>query len=79
LNERIELSVFLKDRGVEAFFHYVPLHGSPAGKLYGRTCGTLEITTGISDCLLRLPLYYEMTEEDVQTVVNAIMDFYKSR
>ncbi len=79
LNERIELSVFLKDRGIEAFFHYVPLHGSPAGKLYGRTCGALEVTIGISDCLLRLPLYYEMTEADVQTVVNAMMDFYKSR
>jgi dTDP-4-amino-4,6-dideoxygalactose transaminase len=79
LAERIELGSFLKDRGISAFFHYVPLHGSPAGKLYGRTCGTLEVTTRVSDCLLRLPLYHEMTEEDVQVVVKAIMDFYKFR
>ncbi len=79
LAERIELNSFLKDRGISAFFHYVPLHGSPAGKLYGRTCGTLEVTTRVSDCLLRLPLYHEMTEEDVQVVVKAIMDFYKFR
>lgn len=79
LAERIELGSFLKDRGISAFFHYVPLHASPAGKLYGRICGTLEVTTRVSDCLLRLPLYHEMTEEDVQVVVKAIMDFYKFR
>lgn len=77
LRERIDLASFLKDRGISAFFHYVPLHSSPAGKVYGRTCGTLEVTTAISNCLLRLPLYYAMTEEDVQAVVGAIMDFYR--
>jgi len=39
----------------------------------------LEVTTAISNCLLRLPLYYAMTEEDVQAVVGAIMDFYRVR
>jgi len=61
-----------------AVFHYVPLHSSPAGKLYGRAQGTLNVTKRVSDCLLRLPLYYEMTDNDVHSVTEAIIDFYKN-
>jgi len=46
--------------------------------LYSRTCGTLEVTRQVSDCLLRLPLYYEMTPEDVQYVLTKIHEFYKN-
>jgi dTDP-4-amino-4,6-dideoxygalactose transaminase len=77
LKERTELTEFLKDLGIMAVFHYVPLHSSPAGKSYGRTCGKLEITDMVSDCLLRLPLYYEMTQEDVHSVISNIKKFYK--
>jgi dTDP-4-amino-4,6-dideoxygalactose transaminase len=75
--ERTELAQFLREKGILAVFHYVPLHSSPAGKLYGRTSGTLEVTQRISDCLLRLPLYYEMTDEDVNSVIGNIKKFYK--
>ena len=75
--ERTELAQFLRDKGILAVFHYVPLHTSPAGKLYGRTSGTLAVTQRISDCLLRLPLYYEMTDEDVNSVIGNIKKFYK--
>ena len=75
--ERTELAQFLRDKGSLAVFHYVPLHTSPAGKLYGRTSGTLEVTQRISDCLLRLPLYHEMTDEDVNSVIGNIKKFYK--
>jgi len=75
--ERMELSRFLLKKGILAVFHYVPLHGSPAGKLYGRTSGTLKVTKRISDRLLRLPLYHEMTDEDVYFVVENIKKFYK--
>ena len=75
--ERTELAQFLRDKGILAVFHYVPLHTSPAGKLYGRTSGTLEVTQRISDCLLRLPLYHEMTDEDVNSVIGNIKKFYK--
>ena len=77
LEERTELTEFLKERGIMAVFHYVPLHSSPAGKLYGRTCGTLEVTERVSDCLLRLPLYYEMTDDDVHSITETIRSFYK--
>jgi dTDP-4-amino-4,6-dideoxygalactose transaminase len=77
LKERTELAKYLKEQGIMSVFHYVPLHSSPAGKLYGRTCGKLEITDRASDCLLRLPLYYEMNQEDVHSVVGNIKNFYK--
>src|SRR5208282_1886557 len=76
LKERTELAQFLKDQDIMAVFHYVPLHSSPAGKLYGRTNGTLEVTERVSDCLLRLPLYYEMRDNDVHSVTGEIRNFY---
>ena len=77
LKERKKLSQFLLDKGILAVFHYVPLHSSPAGKLYGRTYGKLDITDMVSDGLLRLPIYYGMTEENVRMVTDRIGDFYK--
>jgi dTDP-4-amino-4,6-dideoxygalactose transaminase len=77
LRERSELTEYLKEQGIVSVFHYVPLHSSPAGKIYGRTCGKLEITDMASDRLLRLPLYYEMTQEDVHSVIDNISNFYK--
>lgn len=77
LEERKKLTLFLKKHAISAIFHYVPLHSSPAGKRYGRTCGKLNVTDMVSNCLLRLPLYYQMTEEDVYKVTDKIKDFYK--
>jgi dTDP-4-amino-4,6-dideoxygalactose transaminase len=77
LEERTKLTEFLKERGIMAVFHYVPLHSSPAGKLYGRAYGTLDVTKRVSDCLLRLPLYYEMTNNDVHSVTKSIKEFYE--
>ncbi len=79
LEERTGLSEFLKDQGILAIFHYVPLHSSPAGRMYGKASGTLKVTDRVSDCLLRLPLYYEMTRENVQYVVGRIADFYQDK
>jgi len=68
---------FLKDRDISAVFHYVPLHSSPAGVKYGRPHGDLRVTDDISSRLLRLPLYYEMTDEHVERVVEQIFHFYQ--
>jgi dTDP-4-amino-4,6-dideoxygalactose transaminase len=76
LEERTGLIKFLKQDGIMAVFHYVPLHNSPAGQLYGRACGPMEVTQRISECLLRLPLYYEMTLENIQYVVSKVSRFY---
>jgi dTDP-4-amino-4,6-dideoxygalactose transaminase len=78
LEERTGLINCLKGHGIMAVFHYVPLHSSPGGQLYGRACGPLEVTQRVSDCLLRLPLYYEMTTEDVQYVVEKMAQYYQN-
>jgi len=76
LEERTALIEYLAKQGIYAVFHYIPLHSSPAGRRYGRVCGPMEVTQRVSDCLLRLPLYYEMREEDVQAVVATVTQFY---
>ncbi|MGH8084267.1 MAG: dTDP-4-amino-4,6-dideoxygalactose transaminase [Lysobacter sp.] len=57
----------LKSQGIAAVFHYVPLHSTPAGQLYGRTAGELPITDHTSDCLVRLPLWLGI-DEHLETV-----------
>lgn len=76
LAERSELIEHLKSHAISAVFHYVPLHSSSAGKKYGRVSGSMTVTNEVSDRLLRLPLYYEMTDADVARVINGIHLFY---
>lgn len=58
--------------GISAVFHYVPLHSSPAGRRYGRTSGSLRVTEELSDRLLRLPLWPDMTKEEVESVTGRL-------
>lgn len=62
----------LKQSGVNAVFHYVPLHSSPAGKRYGRTSGDLEITSSIAGRLVRLPLWARMGPSTQSRVAKAL-------
>jgi dTDP-4-amino-4,6-dideoxygalactose transaminase len=54
---RATMLAALKQLGIGAIFHYVPLHSSPAGRRYGRAHGQLPVTTGVSERLIRLPLW----------------------
>jgi dTDP-4-amino-4,6-dideoxygalactose transaminase len=74
LHTRLSVLEQLGQAGVNAVFHYIPLHSSPAGQRYGRTVGTLAQTDKASECLLRLPLWVGMTSADVTQVVAAISD-----
>ena len=74
--ERDRLILYLKDKGITAVFHYIPLHQSVAGKRYGRFHGNDQFTTSESERLLRLPLFYELTPNDVQYVVEHIHRFF---
>lgn len=76
LGERTELIKYLKIRGVNAVFHYVPLHSSPAGNKFGRFAGIDEYTTKESDKLVRLPMYYGMSKEDRNKVIDCVKDFF---
>lgn len=78
INERTELIAFLRDKGVYPVFHYLSLHKSPYYKKKhdGRqlpNCDTY------ADCLLRLPLYYELTVEEVELIASLISQFYYGR
>lgn len=76
LAERTALIAHLATRDVLAVFHYVPLHSSPAGQRYGRFDGEDTYTTVEGDRLVRLPLYYAMKPEDLETVIKAVKEFY---
>jgi dTDP-4-amino-4,6-dideoxygalactose transaminase len=76
LATRSALIAHLKARGIHAVFHYVPLHSSPAGRRFGRADGALSVTDDISERLLRLPLYYDLTHSDVTVIVAAITEFF---
>ncbi|HBZ63887.1 MAG TPA: dTDP-4-amino-4,6-dideoxygalactose transaminase [Lachnospiraceae bacterium] len=77
LEERTRLLAYLKENGVAAVFHYIPLHSAAAGIKYGRFSGEDKYTTKESERLLRLPLYYGMKEEDREKVVKCIEAFYQ--
>ena len=76
LAERTALISFLKQRDILAVFHYVPLHSAPAGVRFGRFAGEDRYTTSESDRLVRLPMYYKLTEEDRNRVIAAVREFY---
>ena len=76
LEERTELISHLKENGVAAVFHYIPLHSAPAGQAFGRFHGEDKYTTKESERLLRLPMYYGLTDEDIEKVVKSVYDFY---
>jgi dTDP-4-amino-4,6-dideoxygalactose transaminase len=76
LAERSRLLAFLKERGILAVFHYIPLHSAPAGRQFGRFHGEDVYTTKESERLLRLPLYYGLSEADQNRVVAAVKEFY---
>lgn len=76
LEERTALISYLSDNDIKAVFHYIPLHSSPAGNKFGVFHGTDEVTTDESEKLIRLPLYYNLTEEDQNKVIECIKSFY---
>lgn len=77
LEQRTRLISYLKENGIGAVFHYVPLHSSPAGKGFGRFHGEDKYTTKESERLLRLPMYYGLKTDDVELIAKIINDFYK--
>lgn len=76
LEERTRLIRHMKEHDILAAFHYVPLHSAPAGRKYGRFHGEDVYTTRESERLVRLPLYYNMAEDDRETVISGIFNFY---
>lgn len=73
---RIRLIDYLREKGIRAVFHYIPLHTAPSGIKYGRFVGEDIYTTTESLRLLRLPLHMHLTKENVEVVCDTIKEFY---
>lgn len=78
LNERTKLIEYLKSNGIYAVFHYLSLHKSPfyTNKHDGRELVNTEF---YSECLLRLPMYYDLTDDEVLKITSCIIEFYNLR
>jgi dTDP-4-amino-4,6-dideoxygalactose transaminase len=77
LEQRTALIEHLKAQKVAAVFHYIPLHTAPAGLSFGRFNGDDKFTTIESEKLIRLPMYYNMSNKDIMQVVCSVNKFYK--
>jgi dTDP-4-amino-4,6-dideoxygalactose transaminase len=73
LDTRVRLIADLRSQGIQAVFHYIPLHSSPAGRRFGRTQRRLSVTQEISERLVRLPLWSGMSESEIDRVADAVL------
>lgn len=78
LEERTRFISYMKENDVLCVFHYIPLHSAPAGLKFGRFAGEDVYTTKESERLVRLPMYFGMTEEDRSKVIENVLSFFKA-
>ena len=76
LKQRGDFISYMKSKDVLTVFHYVPLHTAPAGIKYGRFHGEDRYTTAESDRLVRLPMYYSLTEDDVNFICECVHEYF---
>jgi len=76
--DRQKVLTALKERGIGAVFHYVPLHSSPAGQRYGRVHGSLTQTERQAERLIRLPLWMGITTEQQEYVVQVLREILRT-
>ena len=74
LKQRQSIIKYLRERGVGAVFHYVPLHSSPGGEIYGEFCGEDRYTTKESNRLLRLPMWYGISLDERKKIIGTLID-----
>ncbi len=78
LEERNRLDAWLKEKGILPASHYVPLHSAPAGLKFGRFHGEDRYTTKESERLLRMPLFYGLTADEVEYIAEQVRAFYQA-
>ncbi|NIG15991.1 dTDP-4-amino-4,6-dideoxygalactose transaminase [Pantoea sp. Cy-640] len=74
--DRQALINWMKEAEILTVFHYIPLHSSPAGARFGRFHGTDAFTTRESERLLRLPLFYNLSDNNQRTVISSLLSFF---
>jgi dTDP-4-amino-4,6-dideoxygalactose transaminase len=77
LSQRTKFIEYLKNKNILSTFHYVPLHSSKAGIDFGNFHGEDIYTTKESERLVRLPLFFNITEEEISKVTSSVLDFFK--
>lgn len=77
LDERTKILAYLKKKGIYAVFHYVPLHSSKAGKEFGEFVGDDIYTTKESDRLMRLPMFYGLSFELCEYIIDCIKSYFR--
>lgn len=77
LQDRTAFISHMKEKEILCVFHYVPLHSAPAGLKFGRFDGVDEYTTKDSERLVRLPLYYGLSEEDQSYIIQSALEFFE--
>ncbi|WBG90825.1 dTDP-4-amino-4,6-dideoxygalactose transaminase [Pantoea piersonii] len=75
-DDRQALISWMKEAEILTVFHYIPLHSSPAGEEFGRFHGADLFTTRESERLLRLPLFYNLTDNNQNTVISSLLSFF---
>lgn len=77
IEERTSFIDFMKEKGVLCVFHYIPLHSAPAGRKYGVFFGKDIYTTKESERLVRLPMYYGLSDTDQEYICKMIKEFFR--
>jgi dTDP-4-amino-4,6-dideoxygalactose transaminase len=72
IDARTALIKCLKEHGIVAVFHYIPLHSAPVGKAYGRFHGGDNVTTKDGERLVRLPVWYQLENESVKFIIDIL-------
>lgn len=77
LEKRTKFIDFMKENGIVPAFHYIPLHSSPAGKKYCRVHGSMTETDNTSETLVRLPMFYELDDKNIDYILEKSKEFFK--
>ena len=78
LEERTAFIDYMKRNSIGCVFHYIPLHSAPAGLKFGYFFGEDRFTTKDSERLVRLPLWYGLSDKEVKTIIDVVKEFYKN-
>ncbi|MDO4176977.1 MAG: dTDP-4-amino-4,6-dideoxygalactose transaminase [Bacillota bacterium] len=77
IKERTAFIEHMKKNDILTVFHYVPLHSAPAGLKYGRFHGSDEVTNRVASCLVRLPMYYGLEQDNIDYICEKVREFYR--
>lgn len=79
LDERTQLLAYLKEKGILAVFHYLSLHLSEYNKKQLKQIPNLPNSDHFADCLVRLPMFYELSNKEVSSIIHILLSFYSNK